>query len=77
MSDDNNITLIASIAPVQTAININGTYEGLRIKLDIPETNLLDALRLLAVRETPLEVTIRPLAKIPTDATQEKTKTTY
>lgn len=58
---DTPITFIASIAPLQSAIQITGDGNGVRVKLDIPETEMLNALSLLAMRETSFKVTIEPI----------------
>jgi hypothetical protein len=62
MSDDSPITFRASFPAIQSAIIISGDGSGLRVKLDIPETDLLQALSILAMRQTAFRVTIEPLA---------------
>jgi hypothetical protein len=58
---DKPITFAASFPAIQSAITISGDGSGLRIKLDVPETDLLQALSLLAMRQTAFRVTIEPL----------------
>lgn len=60
--DDKSITFIASIAPLQSAITITGDGNGIRLKLDIPETELISALSILAMRQTAFKVTIEPIS---------------
>jgi hypothetical protein len=51
---------LASFPPIQSALKVNGIKEGMRIQLDIPESEMAQAVNLLRWREMPLEVTIRP-----------------
>lgn len=55
------ITFIASFPAIQSAIVISGDGTGLRIKLDIPETDLLPALSVLAMRNTAFRVTVEAI----------------
>lgn len=52
------ITFHASISPVSTAIKVDGQGGGARIQLDIPESDMLEVVKLTAMRETGLRVTI-------------------
>ena len=52
------VTFLASIAPLQTGITIG--QDGMRIKLDIPETEMGNAVELLAMRGIVVRVTIEP-----------------
>lgn len=56
------ITFIASFPAIQSAIVISGDGTGLRIKLDIPETDLLPALSVLAMRNTAFRVTVEAIS---------------
>ena len=47
---------VASIAPIQTGITTGS--DGMRIKLDIPETEMGEGAKLLAMRGKRLNVTI-------------------
>jgi len=51
-------TFLASFPPIQTAIKIYGSGDGMRIQLDIPENEMANALDLLTMRQTVLRVTI-------------------
>ena len=62
MSDD-KITFQAAFPPIQSAIRITGNGDGMRVQLDIPESEMGNAVRLVLLRECPLEVTIRSLPK--------------
>ena len=55
-----SITFRCSLPPLQSAIQITGDGTGLRIKLDIPESEMVEALGLLAWRERVLVVRIQP-----------------
>ena len=52
------VTFSAIISPVTTAIKIDGSGGGARIQLDIPETDILQVVKLSALREAELRVTI-------------------
>ncbi len=53
----------ASLPPSESAIKIHGQGGGMRIILDIPESELGAALNLLRFRETALKVTIEKLTR--------------
>lgn len=55
------ISFIASFPAIQSAIIISGDGNGLRIKLDVPESDLLPFLSALAMRQTAFKVTIEPI----------------
>jgi len=59
MSDD-AIRFLAAFPPIQSAIKVTGDGGGMRIQLDIPESEMAQAAYLLTMRETVLEVTIKP-----------------
>lgn len=61
MSDDTPITFRASFPAIQSAIVISGDGSGVRVKLDIPEVDLLPFLHTLAMRQTAFKVTIEPI----------------
>lgn len=52
------ITFRASFPPIQSAIRRSGNNDGLRIQLDIPETDVPQAVMLLAMVQERLRVTI-------------------
>jgi hypothetical protein len=60
MSDETNskITFIASLPPIQSAINLDGNGDGARIKLDIPRSDIQAVLQLQALSGTVFKVTI-------------------
>lgn len=51
-------TFLASFPPIQTAIKVHGSGDGMRIQLDIPESEMAEALKLLMWRESVLKVTV-------------------
>lgn len=59
------ITFRASFPPIQSAIKRSGDGGGMRIQLDIPESEMASAVLLLALTNVVLKVTIekeeRPL----------------
>ena len=62
MEDDHApITFRASFPSIQSAIIISGDGTGVRIKLDIPEVDLLPFLHTLAMRQTAFKVTIEAI----------------
>lgn len=54
------VTFRASFPAIQSAIKIAGGGEGMRIQLDIPESEMAQAVRLLGMREMVLKVTVKP-----------------
>lgn len=52
------IVFLASFPPIGSAVKVSGNGDGMRITLDIPETEMSKAVMLLAVREKRLKVTI-------------------
>lgn len=79
MSDDTAndankpISFMASIAPLQSAITISGDGNGIRLKLDIPESDLLPFLHTLAMRGQAFKVTIESVNY----GKESTTKSTY
>ena len=61
MSEQDPISFRASFPAIASAIIISGDGNGIRIKLDVPEVDLLRALHILALRETAFKVTIEPI----------------
>ena len=51
------IKFLASIPDIQSAMSVGKS--GARLKIDIPDTDLAQALRLILWREQLLEVTVR------------------
>lgn len=60
MKDDSGakVQFLASFPPIQSAIKIG--QDGMRIQLDIPETEMENAVALLAFRDCVIRVTIEP-----------------
>lgn len=71
MTEQDPISFRASFPSIQSAIIISGDGTGVRIKLDVPEVDLLPFLHTLAMRQTAFKVTIEP---IDDDGKQEKTR---
>jgi len=51
-------TFLATFPPIQSAIKVYGDESGMRIQFDIPETEMGQAARLLAMRGERLRVTV-------------------
>jgi hypothetical protein len=51
-------TFLASFPPIMTAIKVFGSGDGMRIQLDIPESEMGNALELLTMRQCVLRITI-------------------
>lgn len=75
MDNNDPITFRASFPAIQSAIIISGDGSGVRIKLDIPEVDLLPFLHTLAMRQTAFKVTIEPIDD--EKSTGNTTKSTY
>jgi len=60
----NKIQFVASLPPIQSAINIDGQGNGARIKLDIPASEMLQVIQLQTMIGSAFKVTIE---KIKTD----------
>ena len=54
-------TFRAAFPPIQSAIKVYGDRQGMRLQLDIPETEMSAAMALFLWRECLLEVTISPI----------------
>jgi len=52
------ITFIASLPPIQSAINLDGQGDGARIKLDIPRSDVEAILKLQGLAGMCFKVTI-------------------
>lgn len=59
MSEDPT-TFLASFPSIQSAIKITGDKCGMRIQLDIPESEMAGAMPLLLWRQRVLKVTVEP-----------------
>ena len=58
--DEDKAVFLASFPAIQSAIKVHGHTDGMRIQLDVPESELGEAVKLLAWRECLLRVTIEP-----------------
>ena len=61
MVNNDPIVFTASFPAIQSAIKITGDGGGMRIQLDIPEIDLLNALNILAMRQKAFKVIIEPI----------------
>lgn len=55
-------TFSATLPPILSAVRISGDG-GCRIMLDVPESEMGEAVKLLMWRQMPLRVTVEPLEK--------------
>ena len=53
-------TFRAAFPAIHTAIKIKGGGDGMRIQLDIPESDMGEAVKMLQWRQTVLVVTVEP-----------------
>jgi len=57
---DNKAVFLAAFPSIQSAIKVTGDKCGMRVQLDIPETELAEGIKLLMWRQQVLQVTIEP-----------------
>jgi hypothetical protein len=55
------VTFLASFPPIQSAIKVGDS--GMRLQLDVPETEMANAVELLAMRNVVLKVTVEVAQK--------------
>jgi hypothetical protein len=53
-----SVTFLASFPPIQSAIKIYGSGDGMRVQFDIPESEMGNAVELLTMRQAVLRVTV-------------------
>lgn len=53
-------SFLAAFPAIQSAIKVYGDKQGMRIQLDVPESEMGEALKLLMWRERVLRVTVGP-----------------
>jgi hypothetical protein len=53
-------TFLASFPCIQSAIKVYGDEQGMRVQLDIPESEMAEALKLLQWRGVVLRIVIEP-----------------
>lgn len=56
------VIFLAAFPPIQTAIKVDGSG-GMRIQLDIPESEMAEAVKLMLYRQVVLKVTIEAQPK--------------
>ena len=61
-------TFLAAFPAIQSAIKVYGDRQGMRIQLDIPESEMGEALQMLMWREMVLKVTVEPEQSPPSDS---------
>ena len=54
----NKATFVASFPPIQSAIKIYGNNDGMRFQIDVPESEMGEAVKLIAMRGKRLIVTV-------------------
>ena len=60
-ASDDTIQFLASLPPIQSAVQRSGSGDGMQIKLSIPESEMANAIRIQLWDRKPLAVTIRVL----------------
>ena len=60
MGDMDRATFRAAFPSIQSAIKVTGDGNGVRVQLDIPESEMAEAVKLLQWRQCVLVVTIEP-----------------
>jgi hypothetical protein len=70
------IEFLASFPPIQSAIKITGNRDGMRIILDIPETEIGEAARLILMRESAFKVTIEEIESQPINGNRAISRST-
>ena len=53
-------SFLAAFPSIQTALKVHGSGNGMRIQLDIPESEMGEAAKLLLWRQRVLRVTVEP-----------------
>lgn len=56
--DTQEVRFLASFPPIQSAIKIGA--DGMRLQFDVPESEMANAISLLAWRDRVLEITVTP-----------------
>ena len=50
----------ASFPPIQSAIKVYGDRQGMRVQLDVPESEMAEAMKVFLWRECVLTITVEP-----------------
>jgi len=56
-----SFSFVASLPPIQSAINVSGHGDGARVKLDIPQSEMPAVLNLQLLAGRAFQVTIEPV----------------
>lgn len=59
MAEQESVTFLASFPAIQSAIKVDGSG-GMRIQLDIPESEMGRAIKLMLYRQIVIQVTVKP-----------------
>jgi len=57
------IEFIATLPPIQSAVMVSGDHNGMRIKLDVPESEVGNAVRLMLLSGKLFKVTIEDISE--------------
>ena len=69
---DESVTFLAAFPPIQSAIKVYGDKQGMRVQLDIPESEMSAAMSLFLWRECVLRITVEPNAERGEQRTDER-----
>ena len=69
-------SFLAAFPAIQSAIKVYGDKQGMRVQLDIPESEMGEALKLLMWRERVLRITVEPEAGAH-ESTRKHTRSHY
>ena len=61
MAKRSEITFIAYLAPITTAVKFDGRCEGGRLTLEVPDSDIANLAKMLTLREKAFKVTITEL----------------
>lgn len=69
-------SFLATFPSIQSAIKVHGTGDGMRVQLEIPESEMGEAVKLLTMREKVLRVNIK-IEEAKDDKNSRKVKESY
>ena len=69
-------TFLATLPPILSALRFSGDG-GLRVMFDVPESEMAEAVKLLAWRQQVLRVTVEPDSGRATDENRRRQTTSY
>ena len=55
-------TFLCSLSPLQSALQVHGSGDGMRIRLDVPQSEMAEAIKMIAWGQRVLKVTVEPEA---------------